>query len=154
MFIDTKLKINGKKLTSNQYFIRFIYDRLQGVKENVADLQQRLHQYQRKNDEMHEKIGTLERKLRESKQQCDEYSKKIVNQNADILLLSSSNERVKMLEIENQQMKIIKEQRETELLRQIRHLQDDKEELQKKLDGKRILLYFYLKLYFRTNDNN
>jgi arsenate reductase-like glutaredoxin family protein len=39
-----------------------------------------------------------------------------------------------MLEIENQQMKIIKEQRETELLRQIRHLQDDKEELQKKLD--------------------
>jgi hypothetical protein len=42
-----------------------------------------------------------------------------------------------MLEIENQQMKIIKEQRETELLRQIRHLQDDKEELQKQLDGKR-----------------
>jgi hypothetical protein len=42
-----------------------------------------------------------------------------------------------MLEIENQQMKIIKEQRETELLRQIRHLQDDKEELQKKLDGKK-----------------
>jgi hypothetical protein len=42
-----------------------------------------------------------------------------------------------MLEIENQQMKIIKEQRETELLRQIRHLHDDKEELQKKLDGKR-----------------
>jgi len=44
-----------------------------------------------------------------------------------------------MLEIENQQMKIIKEQRETELLRQIRHLQDDKEELQKQLDGKRIV---------------
>lgn len=40
-----------------------------------------------------------------------------------------------MLEIENQQMKIIKEQRETELLRQIRHLQDDKEELQRRLDG-------------------
>jgi hypothetical protein len=76
--------------------------------------------------------------LRESKQQCDEYSKKIVNQNADILLLSSSTERVKMLEIENQQMKIIKEQRESELLRQIRHLHDDKEELQKKLDGKKI----------------
>ncbi|UJR08846.1 hypothetical protein I4U23_013100 [Adineta vaga] len=108
--------------------------RLHGAKENVADLQQRLQQYQKKNDEMHEKIATLERKLRESKQQCDEYSKKIVNQNADILLLSSSNERVKMLEVENQQMKIIKEQRETELLRQIRHLHDDKEELQKKLD--------------------
>jgi hypothetical protein len=42
-----------------------------------------------------------------------------------------------MLEIENQQMKTIKEQRETELLRQIRHLQDDKEELQKKLDGRK-----------------
>ncbi|CAF5192052.1 unnamed protein product, partial [Rotaria magnacalcarata] len=108
--------------------------RLQGAKENALDLQQRLQQYQKKNDEMHDKIGTLERKLRETKQQCEEYSKKIVNQNADILLLSSANERVKMLEIENQQMKIFKEQRETELLRQIRHLQDDKEELQKKLD--------------------
>ena len=121
----------------------------------MADLQQRLQQYQKKNDEMHEKTASLERKvkivslystygtdtglsnrqLRESKQQCDEYSKKIVNQNADILLLSSATERVKMLEIENQQMKTIKEQRETELLRQIRHLQDDKEELQRKLDG-------------------
>ena len=59
-----------------------------------------------------------------------------MNLNADILLLSSSNERVKMLEVENQQMKIIKEQRESELLRQIRHLQNDKEELQRKLDGK------------------
>lgn len=47
-----------------------------------------------------------------------------------------------MLEIENQQMKIIKEQRETELLRQIRHLQDDKEELQKKLDGKILTFHF------------
>ncbi|CAM2722611.1 unnamed protein product [Rotaria socialis] len=108
--------------------------RLQGAKENALDLQQRLQQYQKKNDEMHDKIGTLERKLRETKQQCEEYSKKIINQNADILLLSSANERVKMLEIENQQMKIFKEQRESELLRQIRHLQDDKEELQKKLD--------------------
>ena len=44
---------------------------------------------------------------------------------------------MKMLEMENQQMKILKEQRETELMRQIRHLQDDKEELQKKLDGKK-----------------
>jgi len=83
---------------------------------------------------MHEKVASLERKLRESKQQSDEYSKKIVNQNADILLLSSANERVKMLEVENQQMKILKEQRENELLRQIRHLQDDKDELQRKLD--------------------
>ena len=57
---------------------------------------------------MHEKVASLERKLRESKQQSDEYSKKIVNQNADILLLSSANERVKMLEVENQQMKIKK----------------------------------------------
>ena len=93
--------------------------------------------------------------LRESKQQCDEYSKKIVNQNADILLLSSATERVKMLETENQQMKIIKEQRETELLRQIRHLQDDKEQLQKKLDGKRSFFfsrnYF---IFFRANDND
>ena len=43
-------------------------------------------------------------------------------------IISSATERVKMLEIENQQMKTIKEQRETELLRQIRHLQDDKEQ--------------------------
>lgn len=64
-----------------------------------------------------------------------------MNQNADILLLSSSNERVKMLELENQQMKIIKEQRESELLRQIRHLQNDKEELQGKLDGKNESLF-------------
>jgi uncharacterized coiled-coil DUF342 family protein len=142
-----KSKINGTIFPSTHSFIHFVTHRLQTVKENVANLQQRLQQYQKKNDEMHEKIGTLERKLRESKQQCDEYSKKIVNQNADILLLSSSNERVKMLEIENQQMKIIKEQRETELLRQIRHLQDDKEELQKKLDGKRfsssLQIYFF-----------
>jgi chromosome segregation ATPase len=40
-----------------------MYNRLHGVKENVADLQQRLQQYQKKNDEMHEKIGTLERKV-------------------------------------------------------------------------------------------
>jgi uncharacterized coiled-coil DUF342 family protein len=40
-----------------------VFDRLQGVKENVADLQQRLHQYQKKNDEMHEKIASLERKV-------------------------------------------------------------------------------------------
>jgi phage shock protein A len=33
------------------------------VKKNVADLQQHLQQYQKKNDEMHEKIGTLERKV-------------------------------------------------------------------------------------------
>lgn len=46
-----------------------------------------------------------------------------------------------MLEMENQQMKIFKEQRETELLRQIRHLQDDKEELQKKLDGKKTIVF-------------
>lgn len=36
---------------------------LHGAKENVADLQQRLQQYQKKNDEMHEKIATLERKV-------------------------------------------------------------------------------------------
>jgi uncharacterized coiled-coil DUF342 family protein len=59
-----KLKINGK----NNFFvfslkILFLFNRLQGVKENVGDLQQRLHQYQKKNDEMHEKIGTLERKV-------------------------------------------------------------------------------------------
>ncbi|CAF4910640.1 unnamed protein product, partial [Rotaria sp. Silwood1] len=128
------IKDERNKLREDVHRYEIENKRLQGVKENVIDLQQRLQQYQKKNDEMHEKIATLERKLRESKQQCDEYSKKIVNQNADILLLSSANERVKMLEIENQQMKIIKEQRETELLRQIRHLQDDKEELQKKLD--------------------
>jgi hypothetical protein len=63
-----------------------------------------------------------------------------------------------MLEIENQQMKIIKEQRETELLRQIRHLQDDKEELQKQLDGKRFLFFVKCKnevfvFLIRTNDN-
>ncbi len=40
-----------------------MYDRLQGVKENVIDLQQRLQQYQKKNDEMHEKTATLERKV-------------------------------------------------------------------------------------------
>jgi hypothetical protein len=57
-----KLKINGKNNFSfNQNFI--LFHRLQGVKENVGDLQQRLHQYQKKNDEMHEKIGTLERKV-------------------------------------------------------------------------------------------
>ncbi|CAF1184500.1 unnamed protein product [Rotaria sordida] len=128
------IKDERNKLREDVHRYEIDNRRLQGVKENVLDLQQRLQQYQKKNDEMHEKIATLERKLRESKQQSDEYSKKIVNQNADILLLSSANERVKMLEIENQQMKIIKEQRETELLRQIRHLQDDKEELQKKLD--------------------
>ncbi len=62
MFIDMKLKINGKNNFSfNQNFI--LFHRLQGVKENVGDLQQRLHQYQKKNDEMHEKIGTLERKV-------------------------------------------------------------------------------------------
>ncbi|CAF0841450.1 unnamed protein product [Adineta steineri] len=128
------IKDERNKLREDVHRYEIDNKRLQGVKENVTDLQQRLQQYQKKNDEMHEKVATLERKLRESKQQCDEYSKKIVNQNADILLLSSVNERVKMLEIENQQMKIIKEQRETELLRQIRHLQDDKEELQKQLD--------------------
>ena len=58
-----KLKINGKKISSVGLKQYFIYDRLYGVKENVADLQQRLQQYQRKNDEMHEKIGTLERKV-------------------------------------------------------------------------------------------
>jgi hypothetical protein len=36
---------------------------LQCVKENVIDLQQRLQQYQKKNDEMHEKVATLERKV-------------------------------------------------------------------------------------------
>ncbi|CAF3939050.1 unnamed protein product, partial [Adineta steineri] len=128
------IKDERNKLREDVHRYEIDNKRLQGVKENVTDLQQRLQQYQKKNDEMHEKVATLERKLRESKQQCDEYSKKIVNQNADILLLSSVNERVKMLEMENQQMKIIKEQRETELLRQIRHLQDDKEELQKQLD--------------------
>ena len=40
-----------------------MYNRLHGVKENVADLQQRLQQYQKKNDEMHEKVATLERKV-------------------------------------------------------------------------------------------
>ena len=55
-----------------------------------------------------------------------------------------------MLEIENQQIKTIKEQRETELLRQIRHLQDDKEELQKQLDGKLRLLPFFLLSFFHN----
>lgn len=50
--------------------------------------------------------------------------------------------------MENQQMKIIKEQRETELLRQIRHLHDDKEELQKKLDGKKTRFLFSIKFNF------
>ena len=63
-----------------------------------------------------------------------------------------------MLEIENQQMKIIKEQRETELLRQIRHLQDDKEQLQKQLNGKNLFLFSNVKrkkkkTLIRTNDN-
>ncbi len=49
-------------------------------------------------------------------------AKKIVNQNADILLLSSSDEHVKMLEIENQQMKIIIEERETELKLQVQQV--------------------------------
>lgn len=47
--------------------------------------------------------------LRESKQQCGEDSKKIINLKADILLLSSANERVKILEHENQHMKILKQ---------------------------------------------
>lgn len=64
IFIDMKLKINGKIKISFHLFSTFhISFRLQGVKENVVDLQQRLHQYQKKNDEMHEKIGTLERKV-------------------------------------------------------------------------------------------
>ena len=63
MFIDMKSKLNGTILSSIHSSIPFLIDRLQGVKENVGDLQQRLQQYQKKNDEMHEKIGTLERKV-------------------------------------------------------------------------------------------
>mgnify|MGYP001953715764 CR=1 FL=1 len=37
--------------------------RLRGIKDNVNDLQQRLQQYQKKNDEMHDKIMTIERKV-------------------------------------------------------------------------------------------
>ncbi len=62
IFIDLKRIINGKKIPSLQSFI-YLWYRLHGVKENVADLQQRLQQYQKKNDEMHEIIATLERKV-------------------------------------------------------------------------------------------
>lgn len=60
-----KSTINGKPISVRLFLfsISLISNRLQGAKENALDLQQRLQQYQKKNDEMHDKIGTLERKV-------------------------------------------------------------------------------------------
>ena len=63
IFIESKSKTKGPTCPSTHFSIPSLEYRLQGVKENVADLQQRLQQYQKKNDEMHEKIGALERKV-------------------------------------------------------------------------------------------
>ena len=54
---------NGRFLSPTDHFTVVSVRSLHGVKENVADLQQRLQQYQKKNDEMHEKVATLERKV-------------------------------------------------------------------------------------------
>ena len=62
-FIAMKSKLNGTAFLRSHSPTTPLAPRLQGVKENVGDLQQRLHQYQKKNDEMHDKIGTLERKV-------------------------------------------------------------------------------------------
>lgn len=64
--IGAKWRTNGKSSTNGSYSIVVSSSprSLQGVKENVADLQQRLQQYQKKNDEMHEKTATLERKVK------------------------------------------------------------------------------------------
>jgi cell division protein FtsB len=63
--IAMRLTINGKFqfFLLSTFSLQTKFDSLHGVKENVADLQQRLQQYQKKNDEMHEKIATLERKV-------------------------------------------------------------------------------------------
>ncbi|CAF0860452.1 unnamed protein product [Didymodactylos carnosus] len=97
---------------------------------DLSELTDRIRHYEKLEEQLQEETKLLENRLTESKQRCEELERCIIDQQSKMTSLSLKAIRQDSLEMENLQLKVRKEQMETELRRQIEILENNNKQLQ------------------------